>query len=104
MFQKNNPDYDGLFKIEEKLISLLVPNSLTREVYVEKPELRIAWRTKPFLIVCVGIEILSNWPTTVICVGMEILCIVPKEWLRLSVQLEMRCELSARNPKSRARI
>jgi hypothetical protein len=42
MFQKNNPDYDGLFKIEEKLISLLVPNSLTREVYVEKPELRIA--------------------------------------------------------------
>jgi len=42
IFQKSNPDYDGLFKIEEELVSLLVPTSLTREVYVEKPELRIA--------------------------------------------------------------
>jgi len=41
-FQKNNPDYDRLFRIEEKLLSLLIQNSLTREVYVEKPELRIA--------------------------------------------------------------
>jgi len=40
-FQKSNPDYAGLFKIEEKVLSLLVPNSLTREVYIEKPELRI---------------------------------------------------------------
>jgi hypothetical protein len=41
-FQKSNPDYGELFKIEEELVSLLVPNSLTREVYIEKPELRIA--------------------------------------------------------------
>jgi hypothetical protein len=41
IFQKSNPDYAGLFKIEEDVASLLVPNSLTREVYVEKPELRI---------------------------------------------------------------
>ena len=44
IFQKSNPDYAELFKIEEELVSLLVPNSLTREVYVEKPELRIVWR------------------------------------------------------------
>jgi hypothetical protein len=42
MFQKSNPDYGGLFEIEEELVSLLVSNSLTREVYIEKPELRIA--------------------------------------------------------------
>jgi hypothetical protein len=41
-FQKSNPDYGGLFKIEEELVFLLVPNSLIREVYIEKPELRIA--------------------------------------------------------------
>jgi hypothetical protein len=41
MFQKSNPDYAGLFKIEEEVASLLVPNSLTREVYVEELELRI---------------------------------------------------------------
>jgi hypothetical protein len=41
IFQKSNPDYGGLFRIEEEVASLLVPNSLTREVYVEKPELRI---------------------------------------------------------------
>jgi hypothetical protein len=42
IFQSSNPDYSGLFKIEEELVSLLVPDSLTREVYIEKPELRIA--------------------------------------------------------------
>ena len=41
-FQKSNPEYSGLFKIEEEVVSLLVPNSLTREVYIEKPKLRIA--------------------------------------------------------------
>jgi hypothetical protein len=41
-FRKSNPDYGGLFEIEEEVVSLIVPNSLTREVYVEKPELRIA--------------------------------------------------------------
>jgi hypothetical protein len=41
-FQKSNPDYGGLFRIEEELLSLLVPNSLLREVYIEKPELGIA--------------------------------------------------------------
>ena len=41
-FQKSNPEYAGLFEIEEEVISLLIPNSLTREVYIEKPELRIA--------------------------------------------------------------
>jgi hypothetical protein len=41
-FQKSNPDWAGLFKIEEELVSLLVPNSLTREVYIEKLELHIA--------------------------------------------------------------
>jgi hypothetical protein len=40
-FQKSNPDYGGLFKIEEELVSLLVPNSLTREVYIEKPKLTV---------------------------------------------------------------
>ncbi len=41
-FKKSNPEYAGLFKIEEEVVSLLVPNSLTREVYIEEPELRIA--------------------------------------------------------------
>jgi hypothetical protein len=41
MFQKSNPEYAGLFEIEEEVISLLIQNSLTREVYIEKPELRI---------------------------------------------------------------
>jgi hypothetical protein len=42
IFQKSNPDWAELFKIEEELVSLLVPNSLTREVYIEKLELHIA--------------------------------------------------------------
>ena len=40
-FKKSNPDWSDFFKIEEELKSLLVPNSVTHEVYIEKPELRI---------------------------------------------------------------
>jgi len=40
-FQRSNSDYAGLFKIEEEVISLLVPDSLTREVYIEKAELSV---------------------------------------------------------------
>ncbi len=40
-FKKSNPDWDGFFRIEEKVKSLLVPNSMTHEVFIEKPNLRI---------------------------------------------------------------
>ena len=39
---KSNPDWAGFFRIEEKVKSLLVPNSMIHEVFIEKPELRIA--------------------------------------------------------------
>jgi hypothetical protein len=41
-FKKSNPDWTEFFKIEEKMKSLLVLNSVTHEVFIENPELRIA--------------------------------------------------------------
>jgi hypothetical protein len=41
-FKKSNPDWTEFFKIEEEMKALLVPNSVTHEVFIENPELRIA--------------------------------------------------------------
>ena len=41
-FTRSSPDWVGFFRVEEEVKSLLVPNSMTHEVFVEKPELRIA--------------------------------------------------------------
>ena len=41
-FKKSNPEYAGGFELKDKWVSLFVPNSLTHEVFIEKPELRIA--------------------------------------------------------------
>jgi hypothetical protein len=40
-FKESNPDWAEFFRIEEKVKSLLVPNSMTHEVLIEKPKLRI---------------------------------------------------------------
>ena len=41
VFKKSNPEYAALFKIEEEIHSIVVPNSIIYEIYIEKPELRI---------------------------------------------------------------
>jgi hypothetical protein len=41
VFKKSNPEYATLFKIEEEIHSIIVPNSIIYEIYIEKPELRI---------------------------------------------------------------
>ena len=41
VFKKSNPDYAAIFKIEEEIHSIIVPNSIIYEIYIEKPELRI---------------------------------------------------------------
>jgi hypothetical protein len=41
-FKKSSPDWTEFFKIEEELKSLLVPDSVIHEVFVENPELRVS--------------------------------------------------------------
>jgi hypothetical protein len=41
-FKKSNPEWAEILKLKDEWVSLIVPNSLNDEVFIEKPELRIA--------------------------------------------------------------
>jgi hypothetical protein len=41
-FRRNNPEYAGFFKLRDEFESLIVPDSYTCKVLIEKPELRVS--------------------------------------------------------------